>query len=360
MHSWMSCTSEIGWRRAAVWAPILLGMLFGPGCTEPTGEPDDEEGEVITSVQALSTTNGLALNGLALNGLALNGISLNGISLNGLALNGVSIEGTTFVGKKASGKPMKPEEFVGATFTGTLSNGQTITLRIEDRVASTRPDVFLYEVAYLSSPSQGAWKSLCGETSSGTLRRAIPLAGTWDYSERKPTSGMHLASETTFTFACRPYAIAKCVELGYKPWGGVKECVAPGICKEIPGVLLHQACTRMLRADYCGDGVPHTQDGTIVDVWDDFGIQASVVTDFAFEAEWTPMGARCIEHTRWHGDTSGATASYVDKHCSSRWSSVQPSYDCGGPSSTLHTAKGFAIPPLVRSLIGNESALPGD
>ena len=73
-----------------------------------------------------------------------------------------------------------------------------------------------------------------------------------------------------------------------------------------------------------------------------------------------PMGARCIEHTRWHGDTSGATATYVSKQCPTRWASVQPTYDCGGAKSTLHTAKGFAIPPLVRSLIGNESALPTD
>jgi len=358
MHSWMSCTSENGWRRAAGWAPILLGVLFGPACTESTGEPEEEE--VITSVQALSTTNGLALNGIALNGLALNGIALNGLALNGLALNGATLDGTTFVGRTASGKPLAPEEFVGVTLTGTLSNGQTIKLRIEDRVPSTRSDVFLYEVSYLSNTSQNTWKSLCGTTSGGTPRRAIPLAGTWDYSQKKPTSGMHQPSETTFTFACRPFAIAKCVELGYKPWSGVTECASPGMCKEIPGALLHQTCTRMLRADYCGDGVPHTQDGTPVDVWDEFGIQEAAVTDFAFEAEWTPMGARCIEHTRWHGDTSGSVASYVNKVCKSRWASAQPSYDCGGPSSTLHTARGFSIPLLARSLIGNESALPTD
>ncbi|MDI1446262.1 ADYC domain-containing protein [Polyangium sp. 6x1] len=361
MHSWMSCTSEHGWRRGATWALFLLTTLFGPACTEQSADPDEMEEEgVVASVQALSTTNGLALNGLALNGLALNGVSLNGLALNGLALNGVSLNGTTFVGKTSSGKPMKPADFLGATFTGTLSNGQTITLRIDDRVPTTRPDVFLYEISYLSSTNQNQWKSLCGETSSGVPRRAIPLAGVWDYSQKMPTSGMHLPSETSFTFACRPYAIAKCVELGYKPWSNVKECATPSTCKEIPGVLLHQACTRMLRADYCGDGVPHTQDGTPVDVWDEFGIQEAATTDFAFEAEWTPTGARCIEHTRWHGDTSGSVASYVNKQCPSRWASAQPMYDCGGPNSTLHTAKGFVIPPIARSLIGNESALPSD
>jgi len=356
MHSWMSCTSEIGWRRVA--ASCLLSALVGAGCTEQPAEGEEEE--VITSVQALSTTNGLALNGISLNGLALNGISLNGISLNGLALNGVKLEGTTFVGKSPEGKLVGPDAFLGATFTGTLSNGQTLTLRIDDRVPSTRADVFVYEISYLSNPNKGTWKSLCGAAQSGVPRRAIPLRGSWDYSQKSPTSGMHLPSETSFTFACRPFAIAKCVELGYKPWESVMECVAPGMCKEIPGALLHQACTRMLRADYCGDGVPHTQDGTPVDVWDDFGIQETAGNEFVFEAEWTPMGARCIEHTRWHGDMSGSVASYVNKMCPSRWASSQPTYDCGGPSSTLHTKKGFAVPLLVRSLIGNESALPTD
>jgi len=40
---------------------------------------------------------------------------------------------------------------------------------------------------------------------------------------------------------------------GYKPW------------KVVNGQSLwayHQACTRMMRADYCGDGRPHTREGT--------------------------------------------------------------------------------------------------
>ena len=49
------------------------------------------------------------------------------------------------------------------------------------------------------------------------------------------------------------------MELGYKPW------------KTVGGVSLrdhHQTCTRVLRADYCGNGVSHTQDGTLINIWD--------------------------------------------------------------------------------------------
>ena len=68
--------------------------------------------------------------------------------------------------------------------------------------------------------------------------------------------------------------------------------------------------------------------------------------------------ARCIEHTRWVGDTGSLTSSYVNQRCPTRWASAQPSYDCGGENSTLHTKKGFSIPVIARSLIANESKDP--
>jgi hypothetical protein len=57
----------------------------------------------------------------------------------------------------------------------------------------------------------------------------------------------------------------------------------------------------MARADYCGDGVPHTQNGTPIDMFDGQGIQSpeSVPGDgFSFEAGWGPQGAVCVSHPR--------------------------------------------------------------
>ena len=63
----------------------------------------------------------------------------------------------------------------------------------------------------------------------------------------------------------------------YKPWSTAaptadfahpagpvfrKHCMTP--TRE----LLHEACVRMVRADYCGDGRSHTVDGMAIDVWD--------------------------------------------------------------------------------------------
>ena len=54
----------------------------------------------------------------------------------------------------------------------------------------------------------------------------------------------------------------------------------------------------MVRADYCGDGVPHTVNGTLVDVYDRLSptIQTQATADhpeWGVEAEWGPDGALC-------------------------------------------------------------------
>src|SRR5262249_37188157 len=66
------------------------------------------------------------------------------------------------------------------------------------------------------------------------------------------------------TFACEGYAIYKCISVGYAPW------------VTFDGHQLadyHQACTRMIRADYCGDGRSWTKDGVWINLYDELSIQ---------------------------------------------------------------------------------------
>ena len=112
--------------------------------------------------------------------------------------------------------------------------------------------------------------------------------GTWNYAQGVTGGGSYTASTTSFTFGCRGTAIAKCVELGYKPW------------KTVGTTLLrnhHVACTRMIRADYCGDGKSWTVDGTPINVYDNLGIQTDAAT-YPTDAEWLTTGARCINLAR--------------------------------------------------------------
>ena len=95
----------------------------------------------------------------------------------------------------------------------------------------------------------------------------------------------------SFDLTCTSGAIGKCVRWGYR------------FFEEGPGTpplrALHQACVRMARADYGGDGRATTRDGTMIEMYDRFGIQKSDrLVPMAFEAGWSPDGAVCVAHPR--------------------------------------------------------------
>jgi hypothetical protein len=76
-------------------------------------------------------------------------------------------------------------------------------------------------------------------------------------------------------------------------------------------VSQRQAMLRMLTADYCGDGISHTENGTPIRFaargWGDFGAYAlgrPGTTAPAPEAKWTDQGASCVDLRRLPGDRS--------------------------------------------------------
>lgn len=67
---------------------------------------------------------------------------------------------------------------------------------------------------------------------------------------------------------------------------------------------LHQACVRAARADYCGDGRSYTADGTLIDLWDAYGLVSKTSEQqsdpgFSAEAAFGTAGAGCIEKARY-------------------------------------------------------------
>ncbi|MXQ13873.1 ADYC domain-containing protein [Microvirga makkahensis] len=93
-----------------------------------------------------------------------------------------------------------------------------------------------------------------------------------------------------FNLTCTSGAEGKCVLFGYRPWesrGGV------------PMGDLLQACIHLLRADYGGDDRPSTRNGTVVNLYDRFGIQdPGAAAGMEFEAAWGREGAVCVAHPR--------------------------------------------------------------
>ena len=277
---------------------LVLLLTVAPACLVDTSDDflDEDDEMVGETSQASLSTNGMSLNGMSLNGMSLNGMSLNGMSLNGMSLNGMSLNGMslngmslngTLLGGTRSGLPISGAGLVGTQLNGTLSNGSTLLLRVDSAVTLPAPntDVWAYGVSY--ALAGGSWSTLCG-LSGGVPILALPLAGTWSNASGVAGGGAWTTSATAFTFGCRGTALAKCVELGYKPW------------KTVGSTLLrnhHQACTRMLRADYCGNGKSWTVNGTLINVYDSKGIQADA-TSWHTDAEWVSSGAKCVDSAR--------------------------------------------------------------
>jgi hypothetical protein len=174
-----------------------------------------------------------------------------------------------------------------------------VTLPVEFRITDIVDEDPKYDPTYTGSTflytleqnvdNTGSWQPACPVDHDGR-RVAIPLAAIWN------THGDRIESGSLFTFACTTGVVAKCYRWGYRPWvTGYGDLAA-----------MHWACTRLARADYCGDGVSHTHDGTWVNVWDDLPAPGPIETQGArplhgmsFESGWNTEGAVCLARTRW-------------------------------------------------------------
>jgi hypothetical protein len=208
-----------------------------------------------------------------------------------------------------------------------------LTLKIQDVNLDPKDpegEVYLYGVVYQNTPAS-QWQNIC-QPDRDNVAKAIPLSGQWD------TRGNHIENER-ITFGCTNSALAKCVRWGYKPW------------KTVQGQSLrdyHQACTRMVLADYCGTGVAHTQEGTEIDIYDRLGIQKQTNNSgMEFEAAWNPDGAVAISRTRFP-----ETLAQIKSECPERFKPLQRNHSADIDTSTsLSLLKQYA----PKALIFNDS-----
>ena len=270
------------------------------------------------SVQGLSV-QGLSAQGFSAQGLSAQGFSAQGISAQGFNNQGISAQGLTAQGSALSSVALRgvgTEEAArwasGAQLT--LPAEQVVVLKLDQGVLSgrTMAGAALRDAAlvglllpFASSAGDTQWLSLTAVTRHADVPE-LPLyslklgeeslcaggaggvfvPGAWDESGARFDSITAGQRKIDTTFSCLQGVLAKCVVWGYQPWA--------------VGAELHQACTRMARADYCGDGVPHTQNGTLIDMFDTRQIQTPVVDQrFTFEAAWGPDGAVCVREPRY-------------------------------------------------------------
>lgn len=241
--------------------------------------------------------NGRDLNGKVLDGLQVSSVSMDNVMLDGDTLSSVWLQRSRFHGITVDGKQIKARKFVGAVFEATLSDGESLQIRIDAmELIKDKPNkqVFRYLVSYSGEDSP---EPLCGYTEDGSPMYAIPINSRWNLAEGEPGGGARIDEDGVFTFACEEYVLAKCVLAGYKPWKTVKVCSPGQGCEKILLAGHHQACTRLLKADYCGDGNSYTQNNTWVSLYDGIGIRIDS-DDWLQEAEWNAEGAVCMDLSR--------------------------------------------------------------
>jgi hypothetical protein len=233
----------------------------------------------------LTVMNGSNMNGSNMNGSNMNGSNQNGSELGSVILwsylGDAWLEGSELV-VADDRRTRRGRHVIGATFTSVSNLDLDVTLRISDVAPPTAgSDVWHYWVDYLET--DGAWYPICSDGDQSLS--AIPLGGWWDRQAGVDGGGSKVDDPDKFTFACVVVgALGKCVEAGYRPWA------------EASGVSLddhHQACVRLMRKDYCGDGTSHTIDGRLVNLYDAVGVQDDTES-WVFEGEWDPDGAICL------------------------------------------------------------------
>jgi hypothetical protein len=204
-----------------------------------------------------------------------------------VTVTAVAAEGTQFRLTLSDGRVLRSPELEGAVLTVQTEAGpRRVRLATVERDPDAKSgDVWLHRM--LVEQPDGSLVDLCGEGPDGR-RQGFPLA-----SRMHPDGRTETTAPEVFELVCSGGARAKCVRFGYLPWRGAAEAAT------------YNACLRMVRADYCGDGAGTTRDGMSIDLYDDQGVQKpDMAPDQAFEAGWTAQGAVCVAHVRVKENTS--------------------------------------------------------
>jgi hypothetical protein len=202
------------------------------------------------------------------------------------AVQSIAVIGTTFRVTLSDGTVLPQENLPGTVLAFGDGSGQQRRVRIDAVERDPRDpegDVMLYALSE-RDPESGEWHNACQPDPDGR-RLGFPLAGAFT------SDGRYEPAPERLLITCTGGAEGKCVRFGYKPWRQ-----APDGSSLAP---YYQTCVRLARADYCGDGVGHTRNGTPIDIFDRIGIQRDEpAPGMTFEAAWAEDGAVCVSHTR--------------------------------------------------------------
>lgn len=171
------------------------------------------------------------------------------------------------------------EQLVGSVWTLTIVAGLEETPATMWISAANQDGDGVWHYVFQHEDAQGKPADLCAPDLDGSPA-AVPLKDiTVD-----PATGDMAARPDTLYLACTSGAVGKAISWGYAQW----ERTIP----EFEGLV------RLVRADYCGDGVSWTLPGSALQVLDLWGINGFVDASAHTEAVWGPDGALCLGERR--------------------------------------------------------------
>ena len=281
---------------------LLSCFLLASGCFAHPAAIEDDCFTPFEAGASPNPTNGRQLQGKTNQGMQLQGKTDQGTSFNGTEQQARDRQGATLRADPCGAAGSGCQTLLGGLNGAHLVQGSTdvvlqagklvndLGLPIDGMLQALAPDgsSWTFEVLAASDDSasyelRAEGQPICADGGAGVF-----VAGSWS------STGDHISDSQAVTFACPDGVIAKCVRWGYAPWK--------------VGAELHQACTRMARADYCGDGKSWTREGTLINLYDTENIQLSEPTaGLSFEAAWGPDGAICVDQPRYlvtHDDGS--------------------------------------------------------
>ena len=200
-----------------------------------------------------------------------------------VTIHPLSLVGTRFSESRCVGEQCQPRTY-------------RITHVTRDSANNTMPkygdnhDVWLYRIEFTQAQNlaTATWTPVCGGKGKASGDLGLFVAGQWADDGAWYRNG--------YTFSCTGGVIAKCVrDWGYKPWKSLYSATY-GMVSLQP---LHLACTRAARAEYCGDGISHTREGTLIDIFDVYGFNSRTPgSGFGEESIFSTAGAEFIRRPR--------------------------------------------------------------
>lgn len=281
---------------------LLLGAALFTGCDEHVDAVDGE----VSLRPGSGSSGGVWLNTSTIGTTPFSELDLKGNVHDGVQFTGAKVlrpgnvwltvvEGSVMDGnlkaKASNGVTYSGADLIGSHWYLTLSNADTdhdgdhdaddaasvpteIWISAHQQV-SPRESRYVFE----TFDDDGNAVPVCDADSSGN-RTAIPIK---DVTVDDFTGDMAPRKDTLY-LACTSGAIGKAITWGYRPWE-----------RPLPEF---EVATRMVRADYCFDGMSWTETGMPIQVKDKYGTNTFLYATDPTEVVWTKTGAACINTPR--------------------------------------------------------------